>query len=247
MSRYVVNMTWSDSPHLTKEQQEELWNSIPVYQRDARSKGIPQLGSGAIYPCLESDITCEPFPIPNYYRRVFGLDVGWNRTAAVWAAWDHDSDVVYFYDEWYRSEGEPAVHAAGIRARGDWIPGVIDPSAKGRSQTDGTKLIEVYTELGLLLAPADNSVEAGIMTVWERLSEGRLKVFSTLQNWLGEFRIYRRDGKGKVVKKGDHLMDASRYLLMSGLQHATTKPNLQQDEHYDSRSADATRSAITGY
>src|SRR5262249_23266390 len=145
--------------------------------------------------------------------------------AVVWAACDTDSDTVYLYDEHYRSQAEPAIHAQAIRARGDWIPGVIDPSAKGRSQTDGTKLIEVYTEMGLLLAPADNSVEAGLMSVWERLSEGRLKVFNTLQNWLGEFRIYRRDEKGKVVKKGDHLMDATRYLLMSGLQHATTKPS----------------------
>jgi hypothetical protein len=41
-----------------------------------------------------------------------------------------------------------------------------------------------------------------------RIYTGRLKVFSTLGNWLVEFRIYRRDEKNRVVKKGDHLMDA---------------------------------------
>ena len=85
-----------------------------------------------------------------------------------------------------------------------------------RSQVDGTRLIEQYSDLGLLLAPAENAVEAGLYAVWERLSDGRLFVFSSLQNWLSEFRIYRRDEKGKIVKQNDHLMDATRYLILSG-------------------------------
>ena len=56
MSKLVVSATWDDVPHLSPEQKTELWGSIPPYQRDARSKGIPQLGSGAIYPVAESEI-----------------------------------------------------------------------------------------------------------------------------------------------------------------------------------------------
>jgi hypothetical protein len=52
------------------------------------------------------------------------------------------------------------------------------------------------------------------------MSENRLKVFSSLRNWLNEFRLYRRDEKGKVVKDNDHLMDATRYLVVSGLSRA---------------------------
>jgi hypothetical protein len=70
-----------------------------------------------------------------------------------------------------RAQAEPAIHAASIRARGAWIPGVIDPAARGRGQVDGTRLIEQYGELGLLLAPAENAVEAGLYAVWERLSD----------------------------------------------------------------------------
>jgi hypothetical protein len=55
-------------------------------------------------------------------------------------------------------------------------------------------------------------------------------VFSTLQNWLGEFRVYRRDPTGKIVKERDHLMDATRYLVLSGLTRAAAKPSrLWQD------------------
>jgi hypothetical protein len=50
------------------------------------------------------------------------------------------------------------------------------------------------------------------MDVWERLSTARLKVFANLNDWLMEYRIYRRDKNGRIVKKVDHLMDATRYL-----------------------------------
>jgi hypothetical protein len=46
----------------------------------------------------------------------------------------------------------------------------------------------------------------------------------SLQNWLSEFRIYRRDEKGKIVKQNDHLMDATRYLILSGLHVASREP-----------------------
>jgi hypothetical protein len=143
--------------------------------------------------------------------------VGWNRTAAIWAAHDRDTDTVYLYSEHYRGNAEPSVHAHAIRARGEWIKGVIDPASNGRSQVDGRRLISDYKALGLNVTEAQNSVEAGIYTVWERLSGGRLKVFRTLQNWLQEYRIYRRDEKGRIVKQNDHLMDSTRYLIVSGL------------------------------
>lgn len=225
MTKLVVTATWDDVPHLTKAQKEELWQSIPPYQRDARSKGIPQLGSGAIYPVPESDIVCDPFDMPLYWPRAYGFDVGWNRTAAIWAAHDRDDDVVYLYSEHYRGQAEPSVHAAAVRARGDWMQGAIDPASRGRGQKDGEQLLQNYLDLGLLLSKAENGVEAGLFDVWQRLSTGRLKVFKTLQNWLAEYRLYRRDDKGQVVKTNDHLMDATRYLIVSGLQLASVAPD----------------------
>jgi hypothetical protein len=230
MARVCVQATWEDAAHLTRKQKDDLWASIPPYQRDARSKGIPQLGSGAIYPLAEEDITVDPFEIPVHFRRVYGLDVGWNRTAAVWGAVDDDNDTTYLYAEHYRGQAEPAVHAAAIRARGEWIPGVIDPASRGRSQHDGEQLLALYTasiERGgqeLNLSVADNAVEAGVFEVWQMLSTGRLKVFKTMRNWLAEYRIYRRDEKGKIVKENDHEMDATRYLVRSGIAVAAQSP-----------------------
>ena len=205
MSKFVVGATWDDVPHLSPEQKAALWGSIPPYQRDARSKGIPQLGSGTIHPVPETEIVVDPFEIPLHWPRGYGLDVGWNRTAAVWGAQDRDTDTVWPWSEHYRGQAEPSVHAA------------VDAAARGRGQKDGEQLLQNYIDLGLLLTKADNGVEAGLFDVWERLSTGRLKVFRTLQSWLAEYRLYRRDEKGAVVKKDDHLMDATRYFIVSGL------------------------------
>ncbi len=191
--------------------------------------GIPALGAGAIYPIDEREIICDPMEFPAYYRHVFGLDVGWQRTAALWLAIDPETDVAYAYSEHYRGQAEPAVHAAAIRSRGAWIPGVIDPASRGRTQNDGQQLLSLYTELGLNLVTANNAVEAGLYEVWQRLSTGRLKVFRTLQNFLTEYRIYRRDEKGRVIKEGDHLMDCLRYICMSGITLAAQRPYEEWD------------------
>lgn len=226
MSRFIGTCTWDDVPHLTAEAKAELWESIPPYQRDARSKGVPQLGSGAIYPVPESDIVCDPFQIPSYWPRSYGLDVGWNRTAAIFGALDRETNTAYLYHEHYRGQAEPAVHAAGIKAvAGDWMQGVIDPASRGRGQKDGQQLFVNYQDLGLILSLAENGVEAGLFDVWQRLSTGRLKVFKTLQSWLGEYRLYRRDEKGAVVKTNDHLMDATRYWVVSGIHVAGLMPD----------------------
>jgi len=174
---------------------------------------VPQLGSGAIYPVPEDDIVVPDFQIPSHWPRGFGFDVGWNRTAGIFAALDRDSDILYLYSEHYRAEAEPAIHSAAMAARGKWIPGRIDPAARGRGQRDGEQLIVDYRNLGMNIRPAINAVESGIYKVWMRLTTGRLKVFGSCNNWLGEFRIYRRDEKGKIVKVNDHLMDATRYLV----------------------------------
>lgn len=230
-SRCVVMAGWDDVPHLTEQVKAELLASIPPFQRDARSKGIPQLGSGAIYPVPESDIVVTDFEIPDHWLRGYGLDVGWNKTSAGFHVYDRENDVVYRYSEHYRGQAEPSIHAESIKARGIWLPGVIDPASRGRTQNDGQQLIQMYRDLGLDLEIANNAVEAGIYEMWQRLSTGRYKVFKSCQNWLTEYRLYRRDEKGRIVKTNDHAMDESRYFIMSGIARAKTKPATKQQPY----------------
>lgn len=234
-NRFVLTLGFDDAPHLSEESKAKLLAAFPPHERDARTKGIPQLGSGAIYPVPESDFVVDDMTIPDHWPRFYGMDVGWNRTAAVWGAWNRETDTVYLYAEHYRGQAEPAIHGQSVKARGDWVPGVIDPASRGRTQSDGLQLLQMYKDLGLDLEIADNGVESGIYDVWTRLSTGRLKVFRSLSNWLQEFRLYRRDDKGRIVKVNDHLQDATRYAIRSGLARASTKPSPKSPDAQHSR------------
>lgn len=235
MSKFVIQCGWQETPHLTEEAKEALWATIPIYQRQARSEGIPELGAGAIYPLEQRDIMVPDFPnIPDHWARVYGMDFGWNWTAAVWGAWDRDNDKVYIYKAYKRGHAEPIVHADAIKGYqgiDSWIPGVCDPAGATSGQLDGYKALEVYKGLGLNIEKASNSVESGIMDVWNRLSSNRLKVFASLGEFFAEYSLYRRESTGKVHKENDHLMDCLRYLIVSGLQRAIPKgPNKTQPQ-----------------
>jgi len=220
----LVTCGWEDIPHLDAKTKTELMAATPPHLRDARAHGKPSLGAGAIYPVALEDILCDPFAIPAYMPRAYALDVGWKRTACIWGAMDRSIDCLYLYTEHYRGQAEPSIHATAIKARGVWIPGCIDPAARGRSQDDGKQLIWDYRQLGLDIVTANNAVEAGIYDVWERLSTGRLKIFKTLQNAQAEYRLYRRNEKGAIVKEFDHLMDCMRYLCRMFNQIAKVQP-----------------------
>lgn len=214
-TKFYVQCDWTQVPHLTAEEIDKLVSTLPAYQLEARSKGVPSIGEGAIYPVSESLIKIQPFELPNHWPRAFGLDVGWNMTAALWRAHDRDTDTIYLYDEHRAEKAPPVIHAEAIKSRGAWIRGVIDPASFGRGQADGEQLIEIYRKLGLDLSAANNRVEPGIQEMFQRMSLGKLKVFATLAGWWSEFPLYRRKN-GVVVKENDHSLDASRYVTVSG-------------------------------
>lgn len=214
---------WDDVPHLDETWMRATLASTPPYLRDARRRGIPSAGVGKVYPVEESEFVISPIPIPGHWRRVFGFDHGYFNTAAVWIAYDKDNDVAYLYSDYKRGEVPLDLHAVAIKARGDWIPGKGDSSAR---DSDGQQIIDKYRGMGVRMTLPDKSVDAGIQEVLSRLATGRLKVFSTCQKWLDEFRRYRYNEKQQIVKEEDHLMDATRYAIYSGLAVSTT-PKLQ--------------------
>ena len=74
--RYVVNASWDDVPHLSEAQKAEYRRSVPAYQLDARTRGLPVLGAGAIYPVPEEDYLVDDMEVPKHWPRAYALDVG---------------------------------------------------------------------------------------------------------------------------------------------------------------------------
>jgi hypothetical protein len=232
MSRSFVSIGWDDVPHLSEKAKAELASGFRTHERNARMKGEPSIGAGAVYRTPKEAFEIEPFELPVYWPRAYGLDVGWNKNAALWAAHDRESDTIYVYSEMYLGEVEPPAVASAIRARGAWIPGLIDPASRGRAQRDGVRLIDEYRDEGLQLQMADNAVEAGIHVISTMLQTGRLKVFNSCANVLSEYSLYRRDKHGKIVKTFDHALDALRYLV-TGMNIAVTQTEAEVANSYD--------------
>lgn len=212
-SKAVIQAGWDDVPWLSEKVKARLLEDTPEYLRDARSKGTPSVGAGNVYTTPIERILVEPFAIPDSWPRMYGFDVGWNKTAAIWVALDPATDTLYVYDEHYMGKELPSTHAYGVRSRGEWIPGAIDPAANGRGQADGRKLIKEYKDLGLILFEANNEVEAGVLAISQRAAVGKLKIFKTCVNIQKEWMLYGRDKHGKIIKENDHALDALRYVL----------------------------------
>jgi len=241
--KFVVNVDWSEVPHLDEQQKANILESYSRHERDARSKGIPSLGAGAIYPYTEDMMTCDPFQIPPWWLKGYGMDTGWSKTAVIWGAMDPDTKILYLYSEHYQSEAHPAIHAAAIKARGNWMTGAADPA--GANLSDGKKIFDMYMEEGLDIVKADKrDREGGILKLGQMFESGQLKIFSTLKNTLSEIRTYRRDEKGEIVKKNDHAMDAMRYLCTTGINYLSSP---MDDDEEEVSSGSGGRDEYTGY
>lgn len=221
-SRFTVFCDWDDVPHLDEEWKRNTLAETPGYMRKARKSGIPSAGIGQVYPVEEEFFVIRPIEIPGHWRRVAGFDHGWHNTAAVWLAYDKDNDTAYIYADYKRGEVPIEVHATALKARGPWIPFMGDSSQR---ESDGQQIINKYKALGVRMFLPDKGVDAGIQEVLSRLNDGRLKVFSTCVRWLDEFRRYQYDEKGNIKKQNDHIMDATRYAIYSGLKRAEHAPS----------------------
>lgn len=223
-------MELKDAEHFSPEEREKLLAKYPVHERDVRGRGIPMLGSGRIYPVKDDQIMVRPFRLADHWPVIGGIDFGFGHpTAAVRVAHDVDADITYITHAYRVAEQTPIVHAGALRFWGS-IPWAWPHDGEHQTASGGgVDLATQYRKQGMdMLAerakfeklsrksgqsPPRGSVEAGIMELLDRMQGGRLKVFEHLSEWFEEFRLYHRKD-GKVVKKFDDLMDATRYASM---------------------------------
>jgi phage terminase large subunit-like protein len=221
--RHVTTMTIRDVDHFTPEDIKRIEDGYLDHERDARTLGIPILGSGRVFPVADSAILLAPFKIPDHWPRLGGIDFGWDHpTAAVEVAWDRDTDTVYLLREHRASKMTPDQHSLviGPKKWGDlrWSwPHDGHVADKGTGQglakqykATGMKMLDSHA----LWPDGSNSTEAGVMDMLTRMHDGRWKVFDGMcPLWMEEFRLYHRED-GKLVKEMDDLICASRYALM---------------------------------
>jgi phage terminase large subunit-like protein len=208
-TKAVLVCGWDHAPWLDEDTKRELIESTPTHERAARTTGLPSMGAGSVFSVPLEDIVVPDFEIPAYWKKVCGMDVGWNNTAAVWLAQNPDTDEWFLYSEYKDGKQEPIFHAETVKRRGVWMNVAIDPASKGRSQADGKQLFNTYRGLGLKVFTAANARESSIFELQQAFATGKLKVFKSLQKLQAEYMTYRRAENGKVLKENDHCLVGS--------------------------------------
>ena len=191
-------------------------------QVDAMTQALNRLRStngGFMIP--ESQLTVNPFPIPDTWPRAFGMAITRTAVAALWGARDA-SGTIYLYAEHLFPHAEPSANARAIQALGDWIPGVINFSCVKGSQEEKDAIAQLYRGLGLnIQQPSTQGEEVGIYQLWQLLAANKIKVFASLSGFLAEYRISDEQSP---------LLLCCHSLILSGRSRMRVRPTKQPVE-----------------
>lgn len=216
--RYAISGL--DNPYISSPKLRRAVSHLSEASQQARLFGAFTSQSGLVYPEFDRHIhICKPFDIPDDWPRDMCIDFGVrNPFACLWIAHDMDTDTLYVYREYYKTELSTLENGRMILALGAkdgpmrWV--VADPASK-----DGRILLA--RELGINTKPAPKHIGVAetINLVKDRLSPSAdgspgIKVFSTCRELIKEFRKYKwskTKGKDKPDKMNDHGLDALRY------------------------------------
>lgn len=223
---YLKTATWEDAPHLAENEKSRLRLVYPSYELEARTRGVPMMGEGRVFPVSEDEIKCEPFEIPRHFAQIVGVDFGIDHPAAgCRLAWNRDGDILYVV-EGYRAANKTAeYHGPRVKKLSqDWMPVSWPHDGMNRDKASGKVLKDQYAAEGVttmlsMSARYDNdkggpqAQEPVILEILERMNTGRFKVFSTCNDWFEEFRSYHRKD-GKLVAVRDDLLKSSFYAVM---------------------------------
>jgi len=250
-SKWITRVEWDDVPHLDAETKAKILASISEREKEARSKGIPSLGSSAVFPVSESMILKE-MPDLSRLQKVYSICVSWDGVHVLFAAYDKKPDVLYIYDEYRGADMPPAVHKEVINRYGKWQNGTFTFSARRSNKTDLRQMQLTYANLGLNVFPSDFSLRAGILQTYNRMSTNRLKVSANCLEWWGQLRRYAYDEVGNIKGKNanrakDALMDCTQSLAIHGVGLASFAPDDDDNRRRRRSNVGQGRNSVTGY
>lgn len=241
----LTRATWDDAPHLTEEMKAEKIGQLPAAEREMRSRGIPTVGSGLIFPVSDDSIKIDPIEIPDHWMRIIGVDLGYDHPFAVACmAFDLDTNTAYLYDTFRQTKMKIADCCSAINHRADgWIPVTYPHDAMKHDPQSARPFANIFEEdygVPMLPEPFTNppgegqlegeggrGVEVGLHSMLQAMEEGRFKVFSTCEDFFEEKAMYHRKQNSKtgtiqITALRDDVISAARYAYQS-MRHAQAK------------------------
>lgn len=160
--------------------------ALPEREKKALLYGDWNIFEGQYFDEFDEKIhVCEPFEIPQHYRKYRTIDYGLDRLACLWIALSPEGDV-YVYREFCMSNLPISDASRAIlerTPRGESIYATLaPPDLWGRSQESGKSKATLFSEYGLNFTKTANDRECGWLAVKELLKPDgkrpRLKIFS---------------------------------------------------------------------
>jgi phage terminase large subunit len=199
--------------------------TVPEELREMRQTGKFSVLRGAVFKEFRKSVhVIEPRRIPREWRKIRGLDFGFNNpTCCLWIARDNDG-IYYVYDEYYRAQASIDENVAEIDKR-EWE---YNQPWYGPTYSDHEATIRnEYILRGIPCIPANKSRNPGIELLRSLMIQGRngkprLYIFSTCKNLIKEIQGYRypegttgRNPKDEPIDKDDHAVDALRMAIFT--------------------------------
>lgn len=233
MPNYHVTVSDMDeNPYLSVEGREAALSGLTAEELDARKRGLFVHFGGLVYNTAkwhERIIDPPSRDFVNDCEIVVGIDPGIRTTGVAFEAFDRDNRSFQFAELRLDNHDVPMVVAEVKRVKAAWgiegrreVTDVMDPAARSRSPVDAVTLESEFASAGLPCVRGQNDVETGIGIFRRRLRDaaGFISRDCHLTTWEAErYRIQPDpptggDGKFRVIKKNDHIMDAKRYAQM---------------------------------
>jgi hypothetical protein len=255
----MVHAKTTDNPNLPSDYIESLMH-MPESWVKRFVEGSFDVFSGQIWPEFDADThTIRPFPVPDNWDIIEGIDHGRrNPTAVLWAAFDEVGNC-FIIDEHYEAGKLVGHHATRIHEKRAYyrlpVYTVIDSSASHKDPNTGRSVIDEYWDYGIITIPSDRHVAARINRVAEWLmpnkewpnpvtgetrEEGwpKLYIFKNCVNLVEHIQQYQwrkkppmkeEDAKEQPLEKDDHDVDALGYILMTRPHPASPMVKIDDD------------------
>jgi phage terminase large subunit-like protein len=226
--RSVHRIAGAEAKHLTPERREELASQYSEAERETRLEGIPQLGSGPVFPLelIPTLIkTFNPIDLPSWARHTVGIDFGFDHPfAAVYIAWAHDTGNVWVIDSFRMQRSSALYHVQRIHemTQGLRVPVAYPHDGHTHDKGSGLLLAKQYKEFGANMMAGhtvnhgtkQNNVEPALEEMRALMFADKLHIAGHNTELLEELRHYRRDEDYRIVKQQDDLVSTLRYAIM---------------------------------
>ena len=184
---------------------------------------------------------CEPFEIPEDWRKWRVFDYGLDRLACLWIAMD-STRKIYVYRELCESDLPISTAAESILKHTEENEKIYatlaPPDLWSRSQETGKSRALIFADSDLHLTKSNNDREAGWLAIKELLKldkngEARLQIFSTCRELIRCLPALQRDKKRPTDTMREpheltHAPDALRYYAISWARPAEEENQLKK-------------------